>query len=367
MVVALAGVVAGCDASTPMRGKVGVAATSTSSAATTAASTAVPASTITPSAPRAIESPATPVAVIDGRYRLVTRTGNDLVETSSDGTARVVATLADVTTTVTPTLSGMADRLLVTYGGHTVVYDTRVWGDPIGASDHYNVGTIATATGFWAGRVDAPADGQPTVTWQRRDWRGVPFGPSFNGPWSSALPFGAITDGLVLWRMDDAHIFVLANGAVHDVGAGHPIATGGNQIAYQPRDGAVTVFDAATGRVRVLDRLDGRAPAQTLGAGAFAPDGHALALATSDASPPYASHGVVVYDLDARSSSGAAAVSRRRFDTIAAYAVTWTPDSSHVIASDHTGIASIDPVTGDATYPVRWNDDETFDVVVLTG
>ena len=101
-----------------------------------------------------------------------------------------------------------------------------------------------------------------------------------------------------------------------------------------------------------------------MGAGAFSPDGHALALATSDAGTPHTSRGVVVYQLD-HTLVVSDPSTARRFDTVDAYAVAWTPDSTRIIATDHTGIARIDPATGHATYPVRWNRDETYQVVVL--
>ena len=270
---------------------------------------------------------------------VVAARGTDLVEVGDGGTEKVVASLPADLGGLAPTLVGAGDHLLVVYGGRVFVYDAQRWGEPVDAGTFWNVGVVpAAGSGFWA--ADPPATNDAPATWRVRSFDGVANGPAVTIEGTS-LPIGPVLDGLALLVMDTGHLIVLAGGRRVDLGSANPIAADGGRVAYRTLSGQLRLYSAKTHTSESLGDLVDVAPAQTIGAGAFSPDGHYLAVSLSGLDARYPAAGLALVDLAATPSPTLV-----RFADVAAFGVQWAPDSSELLLQGTYALRWFDPATG---------------------
>jgi hypothetical protein len=108
---------------------------------------------------------------------------------------------------------------------------------------------------------------------------------------------------------------------------GAAVATSGLQVA-SVRQGHLWVSDGASPARDVAD-LHGASPAQTLGAGAFSPDGTMLALALSRPTPPCSAEGVLLVDVRTREEAVISDVS--------GFGVAWALDGRNLVVTRGPG------------------------------
>ena len=292
--VAIAGVVVVGGAVGALR-----SATGPNSPGTTASTAAALVAASTASGSTALIVPATTVAVTIASavpvpdiaaYRLVTRRDRDLEETfigrNGAVTTKVVAKLLDVPGAI-PVLYGTKDHVLVTYVGQVTVYDPAAWAAPVDAGTYANLGLVVTERGFWAATENG-------ATWQLHDWSGQPVGPAVATKAKETLPIGPAGDGVALLVKETFEILIAEPSGVRVSGVGHPIAANGTYLAYQAESGDINIVNVQTAAVSVVSKPRDSAPAQTVGSGAFSPDGSQLAVALSENAEPYTARGVLV-------------------------------------------------------------------------
>ncbi len=270
---------------------------------------------------------------------VVAARGADLVEVGDGGTEKVVASLPADLGGLAPTLVSAGDHLLVVYGGRVFVYDARRWGEPVDAGTFWNVGVVpAAGAGFWA--ADPPATNDSPATWRVRSFDGVASGPAVTIEGTS-VPVGAVADGLALLVMDTGHLIVSAKDRRVDLGSANPIAADGGRVAYRTLSGQLRLYRAETDTSESVGDLVDVAPAQTIGAGAFSPDGRYLAVSLSLLDAPYPAAGLALVDLVATPSPTLV-----RFADVAAFGVQWAPDSSELLLQGTYALRWFDPATG---------------------
>ena len=266
--------------------------------------------------------------------------GSDLVEVGERGSEKVVASLPPDLGGLAPELVGAGDHLLVVYGGRVFVYDARRWGQPLDAGTFWNVGIVpAPGSGFWA--ADPPTSNGAPVTWRTRSFGGASTGASVTIDGGTSLPIGAVLDGLAVLVMDTGHLIVSAGGRRVDLGSANAIAADGERVAYRTSSGQLRLYSAKTDMSATLGDLGAAAPAQTIGAGAFSPDGRYLAVALSGSAAPYPAAGLALVDLTAKPSP----TLLRNYD-VAAIGVQWAPDSSALLLIGDDELSWLDPRTG---------------------
>jgi hypothetical protein len=252
-------------------------------------------------------------------YRLITRRDRDLEETSigRDGTAttKVVAKLPDVLGAI-PVLYGTKDHVLVTYLGQVTVYDPATWAAPVDAGTYANLGIVVTERGFWAATDNG-------ATWQLHDWSGQPVGPAVATKAQVTLPIGPAGDGVAVLVKETFEILIAEPGGVRVSGVGRPIAANGTYLAYQAESGDINIVNVQTAAVSVISKQPDIGPAQTLGSGAFSPDGSQLAVVLSDNAQPYAGRGVLVAPI----TGGAG----QTLPDLVGFGVHWTQDGTALV------------------------------------
>ena len=313
-----------------------VAAVRSSTAGTTAATTTIvigespttspaPPSTLLATDPSSTSSVVTASAasVPDvAAYRLITRRDRDLEETSigRNGavTTKVVAKLLDVLGAV-PVLYGAKDHVLVTYLGRVTVYDPSTWAAPVDAGTYANLGIVVTERGFWAATDNG-------ATWQLHDWSGRPVGPPVATTAQVTLPIGPAGDGIALLVKETFEILIAEPGGVRVSGVGRPIAANGTYLAYQAESGDINIVNVQTAAVNIVSKQPDIGPAQTLGSGAFSPDGSQLAVALSENAEPYTGRGVLVAPI----TGGAG----QTLADLIGFGVHWSQDGTALVIAD---------------------------------
>jgi hypothetical protein len=321
--VALAGVAAVGGAVAAVR-----SATRSTPARTTASTVAAVVETSTAPSSTAPAALATSVALTTtsavsvpdiAAYRLVTRRDRDLEETTigRNGTAttKVVAKLLDVPGAI-PVFYGTKDHVLVTYLGRVTVYDPSTWAAPVDAGTYANLGLIVTERGFWAANDNG-------ATWQLHDWSGQPVGPTVATKAQDTLPIGPAGDGVALLVKETFEILIAEPNGVRVSGVGRPIAANGTHLAYQAQSGDINIVNVQTAAVSVISKPPETGPAQTLGPGAFSPDGSQLAVALSDNAEPYAARGVLVAPITGGTGE--------TFPELVGFGVQWTHDGTALV------------------------------------
>jgi hypothetical protein len=315
-VLVVGGAVAAVRSSTG-RTVVGTTTTVVTEAPTT--STAPP-STVVATAPASTISAVTTSASPDAAaYRLVTRRDRDLEETTigrnGSTTTKVVAKLLDVFG-ATPVLYGTKDHVLVTYLGQVTVYDPATWAAPVDAGTYANFGLVVTERGFWAATDNG-------ATWQLHDWSGQPIGPTVATKAQVTLPIGPAGNGVALLVKETFEILIAEPSGVRVSGVGRPIAANGTHIAYQAESGDINIVNVQTAAVSVISKQPDIGPAQTLGSGAFSPDGSQLAVSLSDNAEPYTGRGVLVAPI----TGGAG----QTFADLVGFGVHWSQDGTALV------------------------------------
>jgi hypothetical protein len=320
---------------------------------------AVSASTAT--SPTSPAAPAEPVG-----FRIVTIKGTSLVETTSDGRERIVSELPTNGAAQNILHRGGVGHVVVTVLGYVFVYDSESWSPPTEVGNYVNIGIIPVAGGFWAATRDHGPAESSTVAWQQRDWAGTPIGPRFAGLPNDGLTIGAIADGIALWTMHDGHILVVTTSGVRDLGVGNPIAATGTRVGWRDPSGDVIVYDAVSQISLVVGNLGPDTPAQSVNAGAFAPDGQTLAVAESDQQPPYRARGVALFRVDGGSQPNADRASTPLLSKLDAFAVQWSPDGSRLVVTGRNGVSIVDPASGTSSSLLQWDPtQQSYDAVVL--
>ncbi len=260
-------------------------------------------------------------------YRLITRRDRDLEETTvgrnGAATTKVVAKLLDVPGAI-PVLYGTKDHVLVTYLGQVTVYDPATWAAPVDAGKYANLGIVVTERGFWAAAENG-------ATWQLHDWSGQPIGPTIATKAQETLPIGPAGDGVALLVKETFEILIAEPSGVRLSGVGSPIAANGKYLAYQAQSGDINIVDVQTADVSVVSKSPDTAPAQTLGSGAFSPDGSQLAVALSENAEPYTGRGVLIAPI----TGGAG----QTLPDLVGFGVQWSQDGTAlVIASQEKAL-----------------------------
>jgi hypothetical protein len=317
-VVVVGGVAAAVRSST---GRTAAGTTTTVIAEAPTASTAPP-STVVAIVPASTSSAVTTAASRDvAAYRLITRRDRNLEETTvgrnGAATTKVVAKLLD-RPGATPVLYGTKDHVLVTYLGQVTVYDPVTWAPPVDAGTYANLGIVVTEQGFWAATENG-------ATWQLHDWSGQPVGPIVATKAQETLPIGPAGDGVALLVKETFEILIAEPSGVRVSGVGSPIAANGKYLAYQAQSGDINIVNVQTAAVSVVSKQPDTAPAQTLGSGAFSPDGSQLAVALSENSEPYTGRGVLVAPI----TGGAG----QTFPDLGGAGVQWSPDGTALIVA----------------------------------
>jgi hypothetical protein len=315
-VVVVGGVVATVRSSTG-RTAVGTATTVFAEALTT--STAPP-STVVATAPASTILAVTSSVSRDViSYRLITRRDRDLEETTvgRNGavTTKVVAKLLDVPGAI-PVLYGTKDHVLVTYLGQVTVYDPATWAAPVDVGTYANLGLVVTDRGFWAATDNG-------ATWQLHDWSGQPVGPTVATKAQVTLPIGPAGDGVALLVKETFEILIAEPSGVRVSGVGRPIAANGAYLAYQAESGDINIVNVQTAAVSVINKQPDIGPAQTLGSGAFSPDGSQLAVALSDNAQPYTGRGLLVAPI----TGGVG----QTFPDLVGFGVHWSQDGTALV------------------------------------
>jgi hypothetical protein len=322
--VAIAGVVVVGGAVAALRSSTGRTAAGTTTTVITEAPTTstAPPSTVVATALASTSSvtSASAVPVPDiAAYRLITRRDRDLEETTirrnGAATTKVVAKLRDVVG-ATPVLYGTKDHVLVTYLGQVTVYDPATWAAPVDAGTYANLGLVVTERGFWAATDNG-------ATWQLHDWSGQPVGPTVATKAQVTLPIGPAGDGVALLVKETFEILIAEPGGVRVSGVGRPIAANGTYLAYQAESGDINIVNVQTAAVSVISKQPDIGPAQTLGSGAFSPDGSQLAVSLSDNAEPYTGRGVLVAPI----TGGAG----QTFPDLVGFGVHWSQDGTALV------------------------------------
>ncbi len=279
-----------------------------------------PPSTVVATVPASTSSAVTsPVSRDVAAYRLITRRDGDLEETtvgrSGAVTTKVVARLRDVLG-ATPVLYSTKDHVLVTYLGQVTVYDPATWAPPVDAGTYANLGLVVTERGFWAATENG-------ATWQLHDWSGQPVGPAVATKAQVTLPIGPAGDGVALLVKETFEILIAEPAGVRVSGVGRPIAANGTHLAYQAESGDINIVNVQTAAVNVISKPPDIGPAQTLGSGAFSPDGSQLAVAFSDNAEPYTGRGVLVAPI----TGGAG----QTFPDLVGFGVHWSVDGTALV------------------------------------
>jgi hypothetical protein len=323
--VALAGAVVAGGVFTAVRSSTGRTAAVTTTTVITEAptTTTTPPSTVVATEPASTSTAVTASAAPDAAaYRLITRRDRDLEETTigrnGASTTKVVAKLLDVLG-ATPVLYGTKDHLLVTYLGQVTVYDPATWAAPVDAGTYANFGLVVTGRGFWAATDNG-------ATWQLRDWSGQPVGSTVATKAQVTLPIGPAGDGVALLVKETFEILIAEPGGVRVSGVGRPIAANGTHLAYQAESGDINIVNVQTAAVSVISKPPDIGPAQTLGSGAFSPDGSQLAVALSDNVEPYTGRGVLVAPI----TGGTGQI----FPDLVGAGVQWRQDGTALVIAD---------------------------------
>jgi hypothetical protein len=318
-VVVVGGVVAAVRSSTGRTATV-TTGTTTTVIAEAPTTTTTPPSTVAATAPASTGAATTTAASLDvAAYRLITRRDRDLEETTvgrnGAATTKVVAKLLDVFG-ATPVLYGTKDHVLVTYLGQVTVYDPETWSTPVDAGTYANLGIVVTERGFWAAADNV-------ATWQLHDWSGQPVGPTVATKAQVTLPIGPGGDGVALLVKETFEILIAEPSGVRVSGVGRPIAANGTHLAYQAESGDINIVNVQTAAVNVISKPPDVGPAQTLGSGAFSPDGSQLAVALSDNAEPYTGRGVLVAPI----TGGAG----QTFPDLVGFGVHWSQDGTALV------------------------------------
>jgi hypothetical protein len=320
-VVVVAGAIAAVRSATSSDSSGATASTVTT--VTTVVSTTAPASTAPTGPPTTVVVATTSATMVPdvAAYRLITRRDRDLEETAigRDGTAttKVVAKLLDVPGAI-PVLYATKNHVLVTYLGRVTVYDPATWAAPVDAGTYANLGLVVTERGFWAATDNG-------ATWQLHDWSGQPIGPAVATKAQDTLPIGPAGDGIALLVKETFEILIAEPSGVRVSGVGNPIAANGPYLAYQAQSGDINIVNVQTAAVSVISKSRETAPAQTLGSGAFSPDGSQLAVALSENAEPYAARGVLVAPI----TGGAG----QTYTDLAGAGVQWSQDGTALIVA----------------------------------
>jgi hypothetical protein len=322
--VAIAGVVVVGGVAAAVRSSTGRTAAGTTTTVIAEAPTTAPAppSTVVATAPDTTRAAVTTAASRDvAAYRLITRRDRNLEETTIDrsgaATTKVVAKLLDVPGAI-PVLYGTKDHVLVTYLGQVTVYDPATWAAPVDAGTYANLGLVVTERGFWAATENG-------ATWQMHDWSGQPVGPTVATKAQVVLPIGPAGDGVALLVKETFEILIAEPAGVRVSGVGQPIAANGKYLAYQAQSGDINIVNVQTAAVSIVSKQPDTAPAQTLGSGAFSPDGSQLAVALSDNAEPYGGRGVLVAPI----TGGAG----QTFPDLVGAGVQWSQDGTALIVA----------------------------------
>ena len=318
-VVVVGGVVAAVRSST---GRTAAGTTTTTLIAEAPTTSTAPPSTVVATVPASTISAVTTSAAPDAAaYRLITRRDRDLEETTigrnGASTTKVVAKLLDVFG-ATPVLYGTKDHLLVTYLGQVMVYDPATWAAPVDAGTYANFGLVVAERGFWAATENG-------ATWQLHDWSGQPVGPTVATKAQVTLPIGPAGDGVALLVKETFEILIAEPGGVRVSGVGRPIAANGTHLAYQAESGYINIVNVHTAAVNVISKQPDIGPAQTLGSGAFSPDGSQLAVALSDNAEPYTGRGVLVAPI--------AGGTGQTFPDLVGFGVHWSQDGTALVVT----------------------------------
>ena len=323
--VSIAGVVIVGGAVAAVRSSTGRTAAGTTTTVIAEAPTAssAPPSTVVVTAPNSTSSVVTASVSTDvAAYRLITRRDRDLEETSigrnGAATTKVVAKLLDVPGAI-PVLYGTKDHVLVTYLGQVTVYDPATWAAPVDAGTYANLGIVVTERGFWAATENG-------ATWQLHDWSGQPVGPTVATKAQVVLPIGPAGDGVALLVKETFEILIAEPGGVRVAGVGRPIAANGTNLAYQAESGDINIVNVRTAAVSVVSKVPETGPAQTVGSGAFSPDGSQLAVALSDNAEPYTGRGVLVAPITG--------IAGQSFPDLVGFGVRWSQDGTALVIID---------------------------------
>jgi hypothetical protein len=295
----------------------------TASTLTTVVSTTAPSSSPPTGAPTTVVVTTTSVVPVPdvAAFRLITRRDRDLEETTvgrnGATTTKVVAKLLDAPGAI-PVLYGTKDHVVVTYLGRVTVYDPATWAVPVDAGTYANLGLVVTERGFWAATDNG-------ATWQLHDWSGQSIGPAVATKAQDTLPIGPAGDGVALLVKETFEILIAEPSGVRVSGVGNPIAANGSYLAYQAQSGDINVVNVQTAAVSVISKSRETAPAQTLGSGAFSPDGSQLAVALSENAEPYAARGVLVAPITGGDG--------QTLPDLAGFGVRWTADGTAVVVA----------------------------------
>jgi hypothetical protein len=263
-------------------------------------------------------------------FRLVTRRDGALEETTVGrngvATTKVVAKLLDVPGAI-PVLYGTKDHVLVTYLGRVTVYDPSTWAIPVDAGTYANLGIVVTERGFWAATENG-------ATWQLHDWSGQPIGPAIATKAQVVLPIGPAGDGVALLVKETFEILIAEPAGVRVSGIGQPIGANGKYLAYQAQSGDINIVDVQTADVSIISKRPDTAPAQTLGSGAFSPDGSQLAVALSENAAPYAGRGVLVAPITGGEG--------QTFPDLVGASVQWSQDGTALVIAGEERVIRYD-------------------------
>ena len=313
-------------------------------------STASPSSTASSEPPTTRATPAsgstTSASPVASSFRVAYTDGQELriADLTSGAITDVGVVPADPG--FTPILLGRfgVATFVVEQGAYLYLFDTSVpTAGPLRRGPYSNVGIVLSSLvkGYWA--ADPVTDlAAKTSSWRLHDPEGqVVMSGAIVAP-LDVIPIGAVDDGVVLMTMATGRATRYrfpGLGQPKEELDGSGIATSGRLVALV-RSGHLWISDGQTPPRDVAD-LHGDAPAQTVGAGAFSPDGSRFAMALSRPVSPNDPMGVLTVDLTA--SSGAIA-------DVPGFGVTWM-DGRHLVVVGGQGpsTAIIDATTGAVT------------------
>lgn len=282
-------------------------------------------------------APSTTIDVTDAAvptgYRVVTRVGTTLVEVSSTGEQRQVAVLPEVPG-VDPVLWAAGDRLVVTYLGRTLLYDTTTWAPPVELGEYLNLGIATDGDGYWAADpfTSPPTDGM--LPWRRYGWDGVASGP-VTPALQYPLPVGALDGGIALWEKGTQRLLVSTDGRVEDLGKAIPAAARGHLVAFATATDEVRVHDVSTGTTRSI-ALGPTMKVDVAMSGALSADGRRLALLVNSERPADAA--IVLVDL---------ADDTARVVLTGARVLDWSADSRTALFARGDTLLALDVASGE--------------------
>lgn len=206
------------------------------------------------SAPRSPASSTAPaatagVASVPAGHRIVARVGRTLHEISSTGEDRTVATLPEVPD-VDPVLWAVGDRLIVTYLGRVLLYDTRTWATPLELGSFLNLGIVVTDDGFWAADVSQTSDADGV--YRKFDWTGRPVGPA-TPALGLSLPLDRLDGGILTMDTSTGRVVAVTARGETDLGNVTPIASHDTRVALAETSGRIDLHDIESGTTRSID------------------------------------------------------------------------------------------------------------------